>query len=185
MAAPRLRRLVAPASLPVTLAEAKSYLRTVGTHEDGTITALIQAATDLAEGFLGRALEPATWQLNLDTFPGHELRLPLGPVASVTSVAYTDRDGVEQLISGSDYELDTTEGFGGWVLPRSGFAWPTGMTTVNGVRVAFEAGLGTPPAVRQALLAMIATGYDQRGSGRMLSPGIIADLSPFRRPVVV
>ena len=182
-----LRLITPPADLPVTLAAAKEWLRVDGPYDDAVIGALIASATKLLDGsagILGRCLEPATYELVLDRFPDAEIRLPLGPVASVTSVAFTDPEGGEGTVSPSDFELDNAEGFGGWIVPHTGVSWPATMATVNAVRVRFVAGTGTPEPVAQAILDMVAEKYDERGGGKMLTPGIVADLAPFRRPVV-
>jgi len=48
----------AVATEPVTLTEAKSHLRVIGTTDDTFITALISSARDFAEHYTGRALAP-------------------------------------------------------------------------------------------------------------------------------
>ena len=70
------------------------------------------------------------------------------------------------------------------VVDVRSFAWPATMEVVNAVRVRFVAGTGTPAAVKDAILNMVAARYDSRGEGKLLTPGIAADLAPFRRPVV-
>ena len=182
-----LRLITPPADLPVTLAAAKDYLRVDFDDEDAGISAMIAAAVNLLDGrngILGRCLEAATWELLLDRFPAAEIRLPLGPVASVTSVKFTDTEGAEGTVDAGNFYVDNAETFGGWVVPVSGFAWPATMETVNAVRVRFVAGTGAPEGVKQAILDMVAARFDTRGEGKMLTPGIVADLAPFRRPVV-
>ncbi|MCB1371523.1 MAG: hypothetical protein KDJ83_11595 [Rhodobacteraceae bacterium] len=186
-APPRLRLITPPAALPVTLAEAKEYLRVDGDHEDTGIAAMIAAAVDMLDGrngLLGRCLEAATWELVLDRFPAAEIRLPLGPVASVTSLSFTDPEGSEGTVDTGSFAVDDAPGFEGWIVPAAGFSWPATMAAINAVRVRFVAGTGTPAGVRQAILDMVAARYDRRGEGRMLTPGVVADLAPFRRPVV-
>lgn len=183
-----LRLITSPAALPVSLPEAKEYLRVDHDDEDDGIGVMIAAAVSLLDGrsgILGRCLEAQTWELVLDRFPMAEIRLPLGPVASVASVAFTDPAGADQTVAAENFALDNAETFGGWIVPRAGFSWPATMATINAVRVRFVAGTGTPEGVRQAILDMVATRYDTRGDGRMLTPGIVADLAPFRRPVVL
>lgn len=182
----KLRLITPPAALPVTLAEAKGFLRVDHDEDDEAIGAMLAAAVNLLDGrtgILGRCLEAQTWELVLDRFPAAEIRIPLGPVASVTSVSFTDPDGAEQTVAAESFVLDNAEAFGGWLVPVSGFSWPATMATVNAVRIRFVAGTGTPEAIRQAILAMTAERYDGR-TGKLLTPGIVADLAPFRRPVV-
>lgn len=181
-----LRLITPPADLPATLGEVKTFLRVDHDEDDAGISAMLAAAVNLLDGrngILGRCLEPQTWELLLDRFPEAEIRLPLGPVASVTSVAYTDPDGAEHTMAAEGYILDNAEGFGGWIVPTTVTLWPATLPAVNAVRVRFVAGTGTPDAIKQSLLAMVAERYDGR-TGKLLTPGIVADLAPFRRPVV-
>lgn len=185
---PSLRLITPPSELPVTLAAAKDYLRVTQDDEDVGITAMIAAAVNLLDGrggFLGRCLEPQTYELLLDAFPAAEVRLPIGPVASITSVLFTDREGADGAVKPGDFTLDNAETFGGWIVPHVGAVWPATMATINAVRIRFVAGVGAPEGVKQAILDMVATRYDTRGEGRMLSPGVVADLAPFRRPAVM
>ena len=140
---------------------------------------------DGRDGILGRCLEPATWELVLDGFPAAEIRLPLGPVASVASVAFTDPEGAEGTVDSGRLRAGRGRDLRGWLVPVSGFAWPATMDTINAVRVRFVAGTGAPEGVKQAILDMVAARYDTRGEGKMLTPGIVADLAPYRRPVVL
>jgi uncharacterized phiE125 gp8 family phage protein len=183
-----LRLITPPADLPVTLAAVKDYLRVSHDDEDAGISAMLAAAVNLLDGrsgLLGRCLEPATWELVLDRFPSAgEIRLPLGPVASVEAIAFTGAEGAEGTVDPGDFALDNAATFDAWLVPRAGFAWPATMDVINAVRVRFVAGTGTPEGVKQAILDMVAARFDTRGEGRMLTPGIVADLAPFRRPVV-
>ena len=88
------------------------------------------------------------------------------------------------IVDTGSFAVDDAPGFEGWIVPAAGFSWPATMAAINAVRVRFVAGTGTPAGVRQAILDMVAARYDRRGEGRMLTPGVVADLAPFRRPVV-
>lgn len=182
-----LRCITPPASLPVSLAEAKSWIRLDHDLEDALIERLIRAATNALDGpagFLGRALMPQTWELVFDAFPAHEIEVPLGPIASVAEITFTDPAGVGQTVPAAAFELDRVATFGGWIVPVDGFSWPATMATIGAVSVRVVVGTGAPEGVRQAILDMIAARYDMRGEGRMLSPGIAGDLARFRRPVL-
>ena len=180
-----LRLITPPAAPPVTLEAAKAWLRVDHADEDALFSALVVSATRLLDGragILGRCLEAQTWELLLDAFPEAEIRLPLGPVASVASVKFTDPEGAEGTVPAGDFELDNFEAFGAWLVPTA--PWPATMETIHAVRVRFVAGTGTPEPLRETILAMVCAGYETRGAGRLLTPGILADLAPFRRPVV-
>ena len=177
-----LRLITAPAALPLSLAEAKSWCRVDGSDEDALIQSLIAGAVARLDGWrgvLGRALEPQTWELRLDRFPAAEIALPLGPVVSVEQVAYVDRLGALQVVAPSAYELDA-QGVEGWIVPVADASWPETMDVVNAVRVRWIAGEGCPEEVRQAIRQTIAYWYDNRGAGE-LPPGVLKSISHLRR----
>ena len=186
--APRLRLIEPPATLPVTLDEARAWCRVDSTDEDAVLAAAIDAAVgalDGRSGFLGRCLEAQTWEAVSDCFPSGGLYLPLGPVASVTSVEYDDAGGIAQTVDPASYVLDAVSLFYAWVWPVSGFSWPATGRAPSSVRVRFVAGTGTPEVVRNCILEMVATRFDSRGlGGKLLTPGVVSDLAPHRRPVV-
>lgn len=161
-----------PSTFPITLSEAKANLVVTHSDDDGLITALIAAATARLEAALGYAVMPQTWEIALDAFPTKEIVLPRWPVASVSSVKYTDPDGVEQTVSSDDYEVDTYSR-PGWVIPISGFAWPTTMETVNAVRVRWVAGAGAEPQDKQAVQLLVAQWFKNRETDT-IPPGFVA-----------
>lgn len=82
-----------PSGLTLDLIRAQAR---VGNLEDALLGAYASAALELAEHHTGRALTERTVVVELDAFPasGCNLELPLGDIASVTSVVYTDTTGV-------------------------------------------------------------------------------------------
>ena len=80
--------LAGPAREPVSLAEAKAYLRVTGTSEDLLIASLITAARVHLEVVLSCAFIRQTWSWFLDDWPRRlRLDLPLGPVTGITALA--------------------------------------------------------------------------------------------------
>ena len=172
-----IRLITAPTVQPLTLAEVKAHLRVDHSDEDDLIAAYIEAATSYADGeygFLGRALVTQTWELVIDTFPTHEIKIPLPPLQSVESVKYDDGDGVEQTLSTSLYTVDSALE-PGWIVPPVGTGWPSSVFDgINSVRVRYVAGYdpttdspvdlraNIPRAIRQALLLLIGAMYQQR-----------------------
>ena len=150
-------KLITPPAPAVTLTEAKWHLRVDDDESDDYLEdVIIPAATailDGPEGRLRRAIMPQTWEAAFDRFPSAEIRLPLGPVISVTSVLYDDEDGLEQTVSTSDYDLDAHSELG-WVVPTT--AWPATISGINAVRVRWQAGHTTcPPEIKAAILLLI------------------------------
>ena len=82
-----LIRTVDPVAEPVTLAEAKAFLRLTGTSEDELVAGLIRAAREDVERSTGLALIAQTWRLVLDALPSDDaVCLMRGPVQAVLSV---------------------------------------------------------------------------------------------------
>src|SRR5688572_29997630 len=79
-----LTRVSAPASEPLTLAEAKLYLRVDHTNEDALIGDMIVAARMTAESWLKRSLISQAWKLSYDDGIPDIVWLPMGPVSSIT-----------------------------------------------------------------------------------------------------
>lgn len=146
------------ASEPVTLAEARLQCKidSDDTTHDAALTSLTTAARESAEHYTGRALAAVTLEAALDAFPcdGH-IDLPMPPVASVTSIKYTDTAGVEQTLSTSAYAL-STYGDSRRVSLAYGAAWPGTQCVADAVRIRFVTGYTTlPKAVKAALLLHI------------------------------
>ena len=111
----KFKVITAVATEPITRAEAKLHLGLddmSGSHpDDAIIDALITAAREYGEQYTKRALAQQTLEASLDAFPDSDddrIDLPRAPVASITSVKYTDTSGTEQTISGSAYALSTS-----------------------------------------------------------------------------
>lgn len=158
--------ITAPATEPVTLAEAKTHLNAVGTDDDTYITALIVAAREAAETVTERVLMTQTWELALDTFPD-ALELIRVPVQSVTSITYDDADGVATVLGASAYSLDTADDAGfAYIVPAYNTQWPVTQDSINAVRVRFVAGYASaaavPQQVKQWILLRIGLLYKHR-----------------------
>lgn len=191
-----LRRVVAPASAPVTLAEAKAHLRVTASTEDTLIGALVEAATqhlDGWQGILGRALVQQSWELTLDAFPADEeaIRIPLPPVSSVVSVTYLDAAGAQQTMPPGDYVVDTLSP-DAWITLAAGETWPDTLDRINAVTVRFVTGYGAaadvPAPIRAAILLIIGDLYANREgqSDRAITVNPTVDnlLRPYRVFVV-
>lgn len=164
-----LRRVTAPASLPVTLEEAKAQFRTDHDDEDALIMRKIGAVTDHLDGYegiLNRCLISQQWELLLDAFPPGSIELPLKPIISIDAITYTDSAGDDQIIAADSYEADTTSS-SAWVVPI--VPWPPTLTAINVVRILFTAGYGPNPEdvpgdIRDAILAHVGHLYEHRES---------------------
>ncbi len=68
----RLTLVTPPATLPLSLNEAKAHLRLEDdqTADDAAIMALVRGAVEQCEQFTGRALMTQVWSLFRDAWPG-------------------------------------------------------------------------------------------------------------------
>lgn len=184
---------VAPAELPVTLAEAKAHLRVDHDTEDDLISTLVQAAVDHLDGHggvLGRCLINQTWRVDFWTWQP-AFRLPFPDVSSVSSVVYSDVDNAEQTVSAGLYEL-IEDAQGGLVKMLDDFTEPTLYDDRSDpVRITFVAGYGAdaddvPSAIKAAILLMVGHWYQHReavtaGSTETLPMAVEALITPYRR----
>lgn len=126
---------------PLSLTEAKKRLNISGADEDALVTSLIKQAREYCEDIQNRKYLTQTWEMVLDDFPIGELEFhDCSPVQSITSVKYTDKDGVESTFAATNYILDN-DSFVNRLVLKDNISWPTvTLQVVNGVRIRFVAG---------------------------------------------
>lgn len=150
-----LSRVSAPASEPVTLAEAKLYLRVDGSGDDALISDLIVAARMDAEQWMRRSLVTQGWKLTVANSSEESLSLPMGPVQAVSQVVARAQDGTARTLASNLYRLEQ----GVLVLCM--------MPTEATIEVSYNAGYGhagqVPRPIKLGLLSHIAALYDNRG----------------------
>jgi len=159
-----------PDFYPVTLAQAKEYLRVQHTAEDDIITRCIEAAYDYCEQELDLAILEQTITLKLDGFPaGRTITLPRTNLLSVTSVSYLDVDGSSQ--SYTDYVADEY-GTPARIVNNVDY-WPETKDVANAVTITYQAGFSetgtgdthsTPSAIVHAMNLLVTHFYDVRSS---------------------
>lgn len=155
---------------PVSLEDAKLFLRVEHGYDDDLIASLCTAARQKFEADTGRALLTQTWTYALDLAPlgGQPIRLPIGPVASVSSVtAYSTAD-VGTTVATSVYRLDAF-GTPARVVLKDGQSWPSGLRPQSGLVVVFVAGYGAtaaavPDAALMQVRLLISHWYENRST---------------------
>lgn len=160
-------RVSPPAATPVSLSEAKAHLRVDGSDEDSLIGDLIDAAVAHFDGLgiLGRAMVTQSWAEWVGNAPG-QVRLPIGPFQSLTSVEYYDSDNTLQTATLGNFETRLDGDFVR-VLPKSGNAWPGAYNRPDAIKITYVAGFGdagsdVPQSIRQAILMTVAHWYEHR-----------------------
>jgi len=182
--------LAGPALEPITLAEAKQFVRVEHDDDDDVITALIAGSRIHVETQTRRALITQSWRLTRDVWPATGC-LPLLPVPVKTL------DAVRVYRSdGTTLALDTA----GFALDRSDA--PARLSFTRGVPVAPErsaagieiditcgygdAGANVPEPLRQAIRLLVAHWYENRGliavghEVAVLPQNVAALIAPYR-----
>lgn len=168
-----LTTTVRPVFEPLTITEAKDHLKLEHGVDDGLLAGYILAAREMVEDYTGRRLMQQTLVLTLDEFPS-EIRLPVLPVASVTSIEYIDTDEQPQTLAPDKYQFvgDEDEAV---IVPRKAVTWPNVWAEREAVTVTFVAGYGdgaadVPNTLRQAIMLMVGFFYEHRGELARVNP---------------
>lgn len=157
-----------PAELPVTLLEAKQWLRIEYDAEDALIARMLEVATDQVEALTKRALITQTLRLERDAWPpGRTLWLPRPPLVSVTYLKYKDAAGTLQTVDSSDYTVQTGGDIQGRCVVAFGQSWPTPAIEPAAVQATYVAGYGdaadVPQQIKTAILTATEHLVDTRG----------------------
>jgi len=180
----QLALVTPPASALVTLAQAKMHLRVEHAVENDYLTDLIATAEAMItgrDGWTGKAGLSQTWRWTLRGFPSLSvMRFPLPPLVSVTHIKYYDGNNAQQTFAPSNYVVMTGDTPGTLeLLPTIG--WPVTYSRPDAVEAEFVCGFtdaaSTPPAIKQAILIVLAALYAGRGDmGAVAMPHAIRRL---------
>ena len=186
--------LISPPALePVSLIEAKLYLKIDHVDEDDLLRSLITASRLLIEAASGRLLIHQTWRLVLDRWRvSGTIRCPLSPVAQVVAVRVLDAGGLPSPVPVGALALETGADP---PLLRINAAVPMPMRAQAGIEIDLLAGFGAaagdvPASLRQAVLMLVARFHEHRGDTQSmgtgagearLPPDVLALIAPHRR----
>lgn len=170
-----LARSLAPAFEPITLAEAKTYVRITHVEEDALLADFITSAREQAEHYLNLSLPQQSYVLSIAENDACAIRLPRSPILSVASVTLFARDGSSTVASASGY----------YIHPDKRVVVFDSAPSAHRVEIAYTAGYATPSAIpkpiKLGLLAHIAALYESRGEAEPAMPReTLAFYAPFR-----
>jgi len=181
--------LTPPAVEPLSLAEAKDYLRVAHDDDDAVIAALIASARAHVETQTRRALITQTWRHNLDMWPLDDRVLVLpAPLQGLAAVRVYDEAGDAQAIDLETFVVDTISApgvvsFPPWSVPGPGRRHAgIELDTVVGYG---DAAVDVPPSLKLAIRMLVAHWYENRGvvvdSGAAPPFATVAELiGPYR-----
>lgn len=187
-----LKLATAPATEPITLAQAKAQVRVEldSTEYDDDLTSLIVESRQYLEAAVGRQLVTATWDLAIDSFPpSGRINVPLPPLQSVTWVKYYDADNTLQTLETSNYVVWSDGSEGGRIYQAADVLWPTTYTRPDAVQVRFVAGYGTadqvPAPLKRAMKLLLGHWFANReesigGTMNVIPHGVDRVVAMFR-----
>jgi len=180
--------LTAPAVEPLSLDEAKGFLRVESNDEDDLVAALVTGARIHVEAQTRRALITQAWRISADAWPQDgRLTVTPAPLQSLTAVRVYDEDGTSRDVDLQAFVLDLANSalvFAPWALPMPG-------RCALGIEIDVMSGYGTtandvPEPLRQAIRLLIAHWYENRGlvaagtTQSMLPATVASLLAPYR-----
>ena len=170
-----LKIVTAATAEPLSLEEAKLFLRVDTDADDTLITALISAAREYAEHYTQTTLASVVYEYALDAFPADAINLPQAASVTVESVKYTDTGGAEQTLDPTAYVL-SDYGMTPFIYPLQ--SWPTTAAIRNAVRIRYTSEAsgvaGTASAAaRAAMLELVAHFYESREDAGAVPPCVL------------
>jgi uncharacterized phiE125 gp8 family phage protein len=183
--------LEGPSVEPVSLAEAKAYLRVDHAHEDQLIQTLIAASRVHVEAATRRALIEQSWRVTADAWPGgRDVRLPIGPLQELLAIRVFDADGEATELELTQFIIEAGSAPGRIAMPRSVGGLPAAREKLA-VEIDFVVGYGeaaedVPAGLKQAMLVLIAHWFEHRdavlmaGSGAIVPGGFDRVVAPYR-----
>lgn len=160
------RITTAPATEPITTAEAKAHLRVDFSDDDTYIDTLIESARIACEFYCNRAFITQTVTQEEDCWSNY-MPLKVNPVISLTSIKYYDENEAQQTLTAAaaDRQVDLNSDVANI---RSGLTndFPSLGDTINPIEIIYVAGYGAASAVplqiKHAIKLMVSHLYENR-----------------------
>jgi uncharacterized phiE125 gp8 family phage protein len=171
--------LAPPPAEPLTLAEAKAWLRVDGAEEDALILHCLASARRQVEALSGQRLITQRWRVVLDAanLPAGPLPLPFSPLQAVEALSLTQADGSTATPDAASWRHDDA---GLWLAPGL-----TAHSLVLTLRLGYgDAAAAVPEPLLHAVRLLLARAFEQRGDGEgeaALPAAVPGLLAPFRR----
>jgi uncharacterized phiE125 gp8 family phage protein len=179
--------LSGPAAEPITLVDAKQFLRVEHDDDDDVIAALIAGARIHVEASTRRALVTQGWRLTRDVWPDCAFLavLPV-PLVSLDAARVYRHDGSTLAIDTDVFGLDKVSAPARLIFARGAVQAPE--RAASGIEIDITCGYGEPEDVpeplRQAVRLLVAHWYENRslvgGEVAVLPQTVAALIAPYR-----
>lgn len=181
----------APSVEPVSLTDAKAWLREDNSDEDQLIQTLVVSARLTLEAWTRRLFITQGWRLVCDNWPKSKndplsIDIAFAPIRSVTAIRVYDTNDMASLVATSTYYVSSGE-HGGRI--RFEMSPPKPGRAIDGVEIDLMVGYGSsaahiPEPLRRAILLLVAHWREHRGDDNALTalpPAVLALCAPYRR----
>jgi uncharacterized phiE125 gp8 family phage protein len=179
-----------PAVEPLTLGEAKAFIRVAHDDDDDIIAALIAGARIHIEAQTRRALITQTWRIVRDAWPENGRLAPLPvPLATLVAARIYKASGATQTIDLAGFTLDSAAAPAMLSFTRGALMAPE--RRAAGIEIDITCGHGdtaedVPEPLRQAVRLLVAHWYEHRGlvtlgtESAILPASVAALIGPYR-----
>lgn len=172
----RLRLVMAAASEPVTLSEAKLFLRIEHTADDTVIARAISTAREAAEQYLNCAMLPQAWEYSVGCTGKRRIMLPFGPATAIDTVSVTNMAGASMAVAPGNYRLGV-DGFALFLDPP-----PVGdFLTITYHASLADTAAALPSLLKQGMLHHVAALAEMRDGTAPMPLASLQCYQPFRR----
>lgn len=157
--------LTAPAAEPLSLVDAKRFLRVEHGDDDAIISSLVSAARNHVEALTRSALIAQTWRLVLDRWPDGGRIVPrIGPLRALAVARVFSAANEASAIDPEIFVIDAATG----VIAAPSWSLPVPGRSVAGIELDLDVGFGAsgadvPPTLLQAIRMLVAHWYENRG----------------------
>lgn len=173
--------------MPLSLVEAKAWLRAQTTDDDLLIADLVRTAAERIEGH-SWAVSGGTREITL--YAPSFKRVPIypAPLVTVDSVSYYDGEGELTVLADTEWQLGSE--FGVPVLiPAAGKEWPATADRKDAVVVTVTAGWASrdavPNQIKTAARILLSHFYDNREMPDVMTGAVDVMLSKWRNRMII
>lgn len=156
-----------PAIEPISLTEAKNFMRIDETDGDVLINSLITAARIYIETTMGLIMTTESWSYYIDKWPNNSvIYLPLSPIQSVDEIRIHTSSASYEILPVEDYETDTHSNHPRIKILNRMIGSAMGHS-MNQIEMQFTSGFGdtmneVPADLKQAMLLLVSHWFEQR-----------------------